>query len=769
MAACVYLVHMSQSTLLVAKSKLPSIEDNPMNPKLEMNALTMAARLVSMTLRLIKQQLSVRSVTLYSDSEIFLAWLASPSLDRNAGVLRLNNLPYRYPALSDLPSRRVTRSRLFQHVGIDYFEPNSIKSDGEAGKAYGIILTPTNKALDRRGSKKFLPPHLAILEHLERAISYRSQRTTYTLPLQQSRHTKGPYNRHSCSHHGSKLPRNTWNMGRITKVNANKEGVIREVELILPSKRITRRPINLLVPLGLKDEEENEDTMPSSPRQGNDTDSGIRNVDCWFCTANIFNTECQPRAAIIALAVNVYAITALLYALCYIPVVIGRPCRVLLAVCFHILRVVWAIVKYLRRTITRRQNRRLHRSASRLGFVPLVLVISGLPAVLICQDVDIFDHKTTVCSTSKSNRQVCITEVIKINSFSKEACFRLQNQGNVLKEIRVKWNELRPLCDKHTTMFTRNMVLRFSGVTFCVESCGEPGCGRFYISSGCLFYRIYAQPLIDDVLEIFRCPRWKEEVLVELTVRDGSKLTKNVTTALVPTIPQEMHGMRLKMSVLTVPPTPALQTSFISDGKNIALWTEQQLPALQCLSHEDAKLFQCDVHPNCKCQPAELTINCVCVQQNLTADFHTELRNHLPVRRPWITFEEDLLGAENVSVRAIVPSLATAELLMTVNEEIDSTVKQITDSVCKVSNAEINGCYHCPREAVAQITCISQDNDTLATVACEDYTFSVPCTTQGVKSSIRFNFQQAHVHLACTSPCGYTKNPFELNGVLHWT
>lgn len=67
-------------------------------------------------------------------------------------------------------------------------------------------------------------------------------------------------------------------MGRITKVNANKEGVIREVELILPSKRITRRPINLLVPLGLKDEEENEDTMPSSPRQGNDTDSGIRNV-----------------------------------------------------------------------------------------------------------------------------------------------------------------------------------------------------------------------------------------------------------------------------------------------------------------------------------------------------------------------------------------------------------------------------------------------------------------------------------------------------------
>ncbi|VDP49133.1 unnamed protein product [Heligmosomoides polygyrus] len=86
---------------------------------------------------------------------------------------------------------------------------------------------------------------------------------------------------------------------------------------------------------------------------------------------------------------------------------------------------------------------------------------SGLPTALSCQDVDIFEHKTTVCSTSKSNRQVCkvvITEVIKINSFSKEACFRLQNQG--IKEIRIKWNELRLLCDKHTTMFTRNTILR---------------------------------------------------------------------------------------------------------------------------------------------------------------------------------------------------------------------------------------------------------------------------------------------------------------------
>lgn len=42
--------------------------------------------------------------------------------------------------------------------------------------------------------------------------------------------------------------------------------------------------------------------------------------------------------------------------------------------------------------------------------------------------------------------------------------------------------------------------------------------------------------------------------------------------------------------------------------------------------------------------------------------------------------------------------LATAKLLMAVNEEIDCTVERITNLVCKISNAEINGSYHCLRD-----------------------------------------------------------------------
>ncbi|KAK5976214.1 Pao retrotransposon peptidase, partial [Trichostrongylus colubriformis] len=54
---------------------------------------------------------------------------------------KLNNLPYRYPEMDDLPERRVRRSRPFEHIGIDYFGPLSVKRGEEPAKAYGIILT----------------------------------------------------------------------------------------------------------------------------------------------------------------------------------------------------------------------------------------------------------------------------------------------------------------------------------------------------------------------------------------------------------------------------------------------------------------------------------------------------------------------------------------------------------------------------------------------------------------------------------------------------
>ncbi|VDM54318.1 unnamed protein product [Angiostrongylus costaricensis] len=53
--------------------------------------------------------------------------------------------------------------------------------------------------------------------------------------------------------HDPALPRNVWKMARIIDLKQTETGAIQETQLKLPSGRIIRRPINLLIPLELED------------------------------------------------------------------------------------------------------------------------------------------------------------------------------------------------------------------------------------------------------------------------------------------------------------------------------------------------------------------------------------------------------------------------------------------------------------------------------------------------------------------------------------
>ncbi|KAL6739263.1 hypothetical protein Aduo_012737 [Ancylostoma duodenale] len=175
------------------------------------------------------------------------------------------------------------------------------------------------------------------------------------------------------------------------------------------------------------------------------------------------------------------------------------------------------------------------------------------------------------------------------------------------------------------------------------------------------------------------------------------------------------------------------------------------------------------MHTNCACQPAENKVNCVCADQNITEVFQTELQNRLPVRRPWIEFEEHQVGTDQDTVKAIVRSLSTAEILVSIKEEFDSTVREVTDSICPIEDTTITGCYHCPRGALAQVVCFAQERATMASVQCNDTAFAVPCSPEGSPSSLRFSMSTAQIKINCETSCGKTKKPFEITGVLHWT
>nr|CDJ94931.1 Protein of unknown function DUF1759 and Protein of unknown function DUF1758 and Retrotransposon domain containing protein [Haemonchus contortus] len=132
MAACAYLGSPSSIKLVMAKSKLPSLKTAITIPKLEMNALTLATRLVHFLhpcthiyvyiyLRIstsghtsLSPLVDIRKILLFTDSEIVLGWLRVPPDRKNIGVLVTNRLKEIKKIVTNLDTKGVTC--LFGHV-----------------------------------------------------------------------------------------------------------------------------------------------------------------------------------------------------------------------------------------------------------------------------------------------------------------------------------------------------------------------------------------------------------------------------------------------------------------------------------------------------------------------------------------------------------------------------------------------------------------------------------------------------------------------------
>ncbi|VDL82556.1 unnamed protein product, partial [Nippostrongylus brasiliensis] len=209
-----YTTTAEELKLLISKTKLPSIKTKLTIPKLEMNALTMAARLVSATLRALRSQLCISSITIYSDSEIALAWLASSDISNKAGVLLKNRCTEIRTITEDIMKEGITVT--FGHVNTN-LNPADCATRGLSKEDLAVHLWWNGLLMDPN------------------------------------------------------IPRNTWKMARITQVHPNKDNVIREVELMLPNRRKTRRPINLIVPLELDDCTEDQTDLQHQTEEPNDT------------------------------------------------------------------------------------------------------------------------------------------------------------------------------------------------------------------------------------------------------------------------------------------------------------------------------------------------------------------------------------------------------------------------------------------------------------------------------------------------------------------
>ncbi|PIO77222.1 hypothetical protein TELCIR_00675 [Teladorsagia circumcincta] len=340
--------------------------------------------------------------------------------------------------------------------------------------------------------------------------------------------------------------------------------------------------------------------------------SFCENVRCWFCTANIFNPECSPHTAIATMAILLYIAIAVIYLLCYVPVVLGKPIRIMGKILWYCFR---GVARIVRRLWTNRRNprRRQQRNIDALLRAPLIASFIACSIVITngCHNIDVFSQETTICEFSPNGTKQCMyetTEIFKLNSFQKTACIRLLSNQSLVKELRLQWKQLRLSCIKEDILFTRNTIQRvvdskrcahmgscveqkcgsinvsskipelhqgneYPGITRCVESCGGPGCGCFYPSSGCLFYRVFNVPVDERIYEIFRCHQWDELFEVEITsITDHGRKTRKRVILLKPTIPIRIDNMIISLNTVTMPPTPELSSTFISDGSQTAIW-----------------------------------------------------------------------------------------------------------------------------------------------------------------------------------------------------
>ncbi|VDM55698.1 unnamed protein product [Angiostrongylus costaricensis] len=138
-----------------------------------------------------------------------------------------------------------------------------------------IITYPFKFSREEEDDETYLPPQEAVLLRTRKEVQdalasshkltehywniwsreyLKSLRETHKLNINDKRGTRiNPTIGTVVLIHDPALPRNAWKMARIIDLNQTETGAIREAQLKLPCGHIARRPINLLIPLELKD------------------------------------------------------------------------------------------------------------------------------------------------------------------------------------------------------------------------------------------------------------------------------------------------------------------------------------------------------------------------------------------------------------------------------------------------------------------------------------------------------------------------------------
>ncbi|PIC12909.1 hypothetical protein B9Z55_028144 [Caenorhabditis nigoni] len=524
-------------------------------------------------------------------------------------------------------------------------------------------------------------------------------------------------------------------------------------------------------------------------------------IDCTFCWSNVLNPECHTYWAVLGIGLMLYCIMMFFHCLFHVPVPIGAPISLAgKLIKMATVGIAKALIQGTRGAVNRIFRRRWN-NARRISWeelIPLtiIMLILGSSFGQACQEADVISQQQEICNEDGLNCKTVTEEILKLSDSRKEGCIRLMKNGTVIRDVRVELITVQMNCSKEVLTYTQHAEIKVSstkrcprmgsckdekcnainrtsmitelhpanncvGVTGCSESCGGPGCGCFYLSSGCIFYRIYSEPKSNQKFEIFRCAEFTPSVKLKIkSTRLNSYENKERSKQLLLTTGQTMtlEDIQVTADSIETPISTVINEWFIKSDHQVALWTSKE-SSLQC----DEKLRNCFLEENCNCQSGEDQMNCNCVQNDLEKMFQ-RTTSRLPIQEGHWRIEED-----KDKIKGLISGAVSTTITLKIKENwITKVIK--TEEQCSVESSPAVGCYACSPGATAEILCKSTKRATIANVECSEESFTVQCTTEGARTTIHLTSEYAKLHRNCSLGCGGKKREyFEITGILKYT
>ncbi|KAK5986434.1 hypothetical protein GCK32_014593 [Trichostrongylus colubriformis] len=548
-----------------------------------------------------------------------------------------------------------------------------------------------------------------------------------------------------------------WKMARILKLLPSSDGAVREVE-VLSAKRVLRRPVNQLIPLEIEgnvtgetsqdDTEERKNGTPSANRRYNlrprhkrdqkpQTQPDGFTAVCYTTPCKKRNSRVWPMAFYLKMALALPAIKVATSAVTEKPLDVS--CEYQIECRTHGVYIHAPKSTESELCVNDHCIKELHPPVKKVHNIPseevlldfevvwklrfrnnIVTVEKSCPPQHFCSTID-----CTVCSRNILNPGCwpfsAIIGLGVILYLLIALCYTIfYVPVTVGRSLRLLLRGLYRLAYSglYVTGACIGMELslgnNYPGITGCLESCE----------------RIYGVPTDDKIYEIFSCTGWKERVKLRVQIR--RPITKEISSyvvALQPTIPVELPGMSLTLSVLALPPFSGLDSNFITTGNVTALWSANRRPTLDCSSRENAETLRCTMHSTCLCSPAEFQVVCRCEGFDISENFR-DLGKILPVKLPSLRMTSHPLH----NVIAEVGHGVSSEIVMTTKEIVTESITDVVNERCTIDNTQIDGCYACKQGAVAEVLCKSSAEPVTAEIECDSDTFTVRCSPAGETS-----------------------------------